>query len=138
LLKPIDPSKIFNALDHIYTSVSQRKYHTAIFRGINDQLILDYDQIEYIEAFTKNHQGTIHMTNGCSYAIRITSLSELQNTTLSNDFVRCHRSFLINMNYITSYNSDYVKLHGHTEIPIGRKERIIFITSVIEHYKKDI
>ena len=34
---------------------------------------------------------------------------------------RCHKSYIVNMNYVKSFNKLKCKLHNNIEIPIGRK-----------------
>ena len=48
------------------------------------------------------------------------SLSELQKR-LTEDFVRCHKGFIVNMSYIYEYGSKRISLKNQKEIPVGRK-----------------
>ncbi len=137
LLKPLNPDKVTAALDQIYASFHQKAQHMAIFRGFGKQRIVDYDEVVRIAASTKAHLGTVYLIDGTSFEISLSSVTELIEKTLSNDFVRCHQSHIINMNHITAYDSHYVTLRDGTAVPISRGEKAAFLSAVIEHYKKD-
>lgn len=137
LLKPLNPDKVTAALDQIYASVRQKAQHMAVFRGFDKQRVVDYDRIMQITTSTKAHLGTVYLSDGDSFEISLSSVTELIEDTLSNDFIRCHQSHIINMNHIIAYDSHSVTLRDGAEVPISRKEKKAFLSAVIDHYKKD-
>ena len=46
-------------------------------------------------------------------------LSSLEETLPKTNFIRIHRSFIVAINKIDSYNADSIQI-GKTELPIGR------------------
>lgn len=59
------------------------------------------------------------------------SISNLEEILKDQPFVRIHRSFIINLNYIESFAPTNVVVKGH-ELPIGRKYK----SDVLEKLKK--
>jgi len=47
--------------------------------------------------------------------------SDLPDTITKADIVRCHRSYMVNMNYIKDINKLEITLYNHKKIPIGKK-----------------
>lgn len=48
-------------------------------------------------------------------------LDDLEKTLPSYMFLRTHQSFVVNLDYITSFNKDYLILKGEVQVPVSRK-----------------
>ncbi|NCT10194.1 MAG: response regulator transcription factor [Flavobacteriia bacterium] len=88
--------------------IKDRGYFTKI--NFNDILFLKSDHV-YIEIFLIDHKKKVVRT----------SLNNIL-TKLNHYFVRVHRGYIINTNYITQINHHTVKIENK-EIPIGNKFR---------------
>ncbi len=116
LIKPISYKKLKLFFDRFlseYESVryviSQRASHVYI--PIND--------IMYFESVnTKCH---IHCINEKNYTI-YKQLRQVETELMDERFLRCHRSFLVNMNYIKEAKDVFVLTDG-TEVLIKQKEK---------------
>lgn len=76
-----------------------------------------YKDITFIESIRR--QILIHTTEGI-----ITSylkLDEVEMKLKDKRFLRCHKSFLINMNYIKSVEDYLFLLTNNTEVPIKKR-----------------
>ena len=73
-------------------------------------------EIVYIKS--RAHVTEIHTSDGKMYECR-EKLSELE-LRVSEKFVRCHQSYLVNKNYVNAIRRNVIELEG-TEIPISRK-----------------
>ncbi len=73
-----------------------------------------YDDIDYIES---SREYVKIFTSKGTYLSKI-STSELEQKLPPAAFKRIHRSFIVSMNKIDSYNKEYVEIKG-TKIPIG-------------------
>ena len=84
---------------------------------------LKYDDVHYISAlenYIKIH--TAHKT----YMV-LSTLLQFENSIDNHPFLRVHRSFIINLNYIATIAKDVITLENDTvQIPLG------------EQYKKDL
>ena len=67
---------------------------------------------------------------------RYVPYAKLVDEKLSIDFYQCHRSFIVNLNYVTKYSSHMVILHNDVEIPVSSKYRTELTNRMIDHFKK--
>lgn len=82
------------------------------------------DQITYVKS--EDNYCRFHLVDGSNYMMRVT-LSEVEHMTKDLDFLRCHRSYIVNLSMITQ-----VSLKD-TEILLGENDRVPFSRS-----KKDL
>ncbi len=114
LIKPVKEDKLFEVLDKAQKNLKQTE--KSLFLTINREMhrIL-LSEIRYIEA-----QGHYIIVNTISNSFKTKmNLSEIQ-TTLSNEFFRCQRSFIVNLKYIRKITKTTVILDNMTEIPLSR------------------
>ena len=62
------------------------------------------------------------MTDGSGYEIIISGLSfrDFVSEKLPKQFIQCHKSFAINLEYVTGYSKKDVLLSFDRKIPVGR------------------
>ena len=113
----------------ILDEVLQRSVQKRIAVKVKKQhRYLEINDIMYAES--DKHVLNIHLKD--SRVIQTTEkLSELKKTINSKRFIRCHQSYLVNMDYIKDAKTDFI-LSNDIRIPIrvrGRKE-------IIERYHK--
>ena len=63
---------------------------------------------------------------------RIENLEE----RLDSRFFRCHRSYLINMQYLKSYKNGVAYMEGGKEIPISRLRSKAFSEVILQYMKE--
>ena len=80
-------------------------------------------EIQYIESL-KNH---IKISTLKGTHITLVSISETAKKLPSSNFVRIHRSFIINLNHVDSFTNTYVSIQRKS-IPIGN----VYKTRVLE------
>ncbi|MCI8645607.1 MAG: LytTR family transcriptional regulator, partial [Firmicutes bacterium] len=51
-------------------------------------------------------------------------------------FFRCHRSFLVNLDYVRSCEGGLVRLEGGSEIPLSRLREQEFREALLAHMKE--
>lgn len=76
--------------------------------------------IIYIEVFNKT---CIIYTKQKTITSSI-SLSELEEKLKKEGFLRCHKSYLVNMHFIKEYNDSGFFLTNKQFIPISKRERL--------------
>ena len=120
LLKPIDAHKLTHLLSEIFKTNIQKSIAVKVKRQFYS---IDLDNIVYVES--DKHVLHIYLNNG--ERIQTTEkLVDLEKSIKSKKFIRCHQSYLVNMDYIQSVTDHFI-LKGDIHIPIrarGRKEII--------------
>jgi DNA-binding LytR/AlgR family response regulator len=130
----VDTYEIGRAADYLLKPFSHQRLHIALTRAlqlqVNSSSIVDvnavylkmgrkiqrfdFKNIDYVEAFgiySKLYTGDqMSLVNG-----RITLMNQLLPNRI---FIRVHKSFIININKITSFNRQTIWI-GQTKIPIG-------------------
>lgn len=129
LLKPYSESRIRNLLKSLanikteVTSSIKNNNLKKITVNIDEKLyVLSLNDIDYIEAAEKE---TLIFSNQKKYISKV-KISKWEEMLLGNNFYRCHRSFIINLDKITEieqwFNSSWiVKVKNYTTtIPVSR------------------
>ena len=99
-----------HALEHIHKSTLMIKRKDFIHR-------VEFQNIEYIES--RNKYIIIHCTCGMVYTERC-KLSDIEEL-LDSRFLRCHQSYIINMDEVKEINTSFLMFSGNT-VPIRRKD----------------
>lgn len=113
LLKPIQTQQLENCMDK-YVSM-----HSLDFYYLHkEQQIIQIPYNDIISISKDSHDAVLQTTQGI-YIERV-SLTEIENR-LPAQFVRCHKSCIINMLHVYSLVGNEIHLSNHTVQPIGRK-----------------
>lgn len=115
LMKPIVSTKLCEVLDRAIKNLHKTE-HTVILNADGESIRLAVEQIRYIEAFA--HYVDIH-TAVETTEIR-SSITELE-LMFGEEFVRCHRSYLVNLRYIARITKSEVILDDGTAVPLSRR-----------------
>ena len=70
--------------------------------------------------FVESQKNNIRVSTAQKEHIFYGSISKIQEALKGQPFVRIHRSFIVNLNQVDSFNSGNVVVKGH-HLPIGRK-----------------
>ena len=120
LLKPITFDRFFVSIEKFKQLQTPKKQeekviekHIFVSSGIKNIKII-FDEILYIESL--KDYITIHLENKISYHLKfnISSFEKL----LNQDFVRIHRSFIINVKKLRAYTKNEIEIDS-IQIPIG-------------------
>ena len=94
------------AKDHLFVSMQKKKVKILF----SDILYIE-SQIEYVKITTSKRSFLAKMTT-----------NEIEEMLPATQFKRIHRSFIISIGRIESYNAEMVEING-VQIPIGRSYR---------------
>lgn len=136
LLKPIDEVKIFNVLDNIKEKLEKditNKKFLILSKGKNI-LRIDYDDIFYIIAF--DHYIDIHTKNDIYTFNR--KISEIETLLPQRYFVRCHRSYIVNIKYVKNINKNSLLLENQIKIPVSKTRINDTYDTFINYYTDSI
>lgn len=131
LLKPVSEDQLAKALE---TDLQlNRKGENIFLKAGNKTIAIQADQIVYIESF--NHSITVRFRQKTvSYPV----LLSVMQGELSRDprFYRCHKSFIVNMDYVHEISRNGILLSTGEEIPIGRSYYSAFQFAFVKYLNR--
>ncbi|WP_133013691.1 LytR/AlgR family response regulator transcription factor [Clostridium cuniculi] len=108
-------SKIFlKAVDEVYKSSDKN----IIISCKHQNKIINLDTIMYIESLNK--KVILHKISGEVEEINCI-LKDIYENVKEYGFIRCHKSYIVNIEYVQTFNKFECKLVKDVIIPIGRK-----------------
>ncbi len=105
------PTPNLSSQDNQKDPVDQNLY----FRSNRKMIKVSLDEIQYIESL----KDYIKVVTPTKTIITKQSISSLEDSLPRENFIRIHRSFIISLSKIESYNSEMVEI-GKKEFPISR------------------
>ena len=102
-----------NGTDFIYLRIDRKLVKIIL----SDILYIESDK-DYVKVFTKDKHYMTRQT-----------ISSVEAMLRGNEFIRIHRSFIIAINKIKSFNNELVEI-GNKELPIGKLYRNNFVKMV--------
>lgn len=117
--KPLVYARICECLEYGYEQ-SALKGKTLKFRSRTNNLILLQKNIMYIAAGT--HVVNVYMSDRTQYKMPIRcSFAEFHERLHNQYMIRVHKSFIVNMMYVTRFDKRMIFLHGEKYgIQVGR------------------
>lgn len=115
-MKPICPEKFWELLDQVIAACEKQQWESLILRCKNGITKVNLENLVYCEVI--GHTLFFHLENG-TVLESIGAMDELYDKLSGyNNFLRPHRSFLINMDYIQNISYKVIVMDDLTEIPI--------------------
>lgn len=114
LLKPVDKEKLSEIIKKEYYEKFQ--LHHITISGKDGERVIELKKILYIEVL--NRKIHVHTLDQVFEGYGI--LKEFIQTVPDNLFVRCHKSFVVNMSKISKWSRSGFLLKTGITIPIGR------------------
>lgn len=134
LLKPIDISELEDIIENIKISIN---HDSTDFNSFGDQIslptsngitFLKYDKIIYIKG--EGSYSSIKLTEGSDLVI--SKNLKFFEDKLKEDFIRCHKSFIVNLKYVKEFSKKeggYLKMENNDIVFISNsmKEEVLYI-----------
>ena len=114
LAKPLEVEKLREALLHCCESLQSKK--EILLPTDKGMLRTPLSDIQYVEAFDR---GTKIVLKDKTLEIRL-KFSEIAVMFPKNDFLRCHRAFLVNLGCVTFVHQYEFVLQSGLTVPIGQ------------------
>lgn len=86
---------------------------------LKDKTKINLDQLVFIKS--DDHYLNVHTIDGKNHFVR-GKLAEII-LELPANFVKCHRSYIVNKNYIKQSQSKFLIMSDHSEVPVSRTFR---------------
>ena len=130
LLKPVDKDKLFAVLDRYASRHSADS--RVIFSSGDESVCINADDIMYLEAFGKKTQITLRGGKEIECTCGLSAAAE----KLGENFVSCHRSYVVNLGFVRSISKTDVTLDNGRKIPLSRRQYDTVNKAFIGYYKE--
>ena len=128
LVKPIQPKRLEGALMRAIKRLKEQSGKSLFIQTMNWCKTVKFGQIYYAEVI--NRKIYLHTRDG---VIEYYGKMKELEPQLSPHFIQCHRSYLINPDYLTEYADGMITLENHAQIPVSRKYHPIRMTRMMEY-----
>lgn len=116
LLKPFDPS----AVQRLLLRLCAHAPRACLTVNMCSRIVrVPYHEILYIES--RNAKCVIHRTDGAQYTV-YTQLDDLERALRDARFLRCHQSFLVNMDHVADADKQFTMTNGDI-VSIRQRDR---------------
>lgn len=132
LIKPLDDCRFRRTVERAVKNVEQNAGKSILVQKGNACQIVLFSQIVFCEVIGRKIY--LHCQSGevIDYYNR---LDELQQH-LDGRFFRCHRSYLVNLDYVREFHSGLVGLSDGDRVPISRLREQEFTSALLTHMKE--
>lgn len=131
VLKPILKETLYILLDKVISELELQKDTSILAKGKNGLSRIYINRLEFAEVIGR----TIfyHMSDG-RIIEAIGSMSDLEKALLPNhSFIKPHRSYIINLEYIDTLSQREIKMHSHALIPMARANSRVLKSAYIAY-----
>jgi len=129
LLKPVEYMDFSRAIEKAVKNLER------LYIVIENKEKFKCGDIIYIELI--NHDMVFYFKNGDFVSVRAKTKELLK--LLPSQFVRCHKSFIVNIDCISSYNSKKsIKVENEQVLPIGKKFADDVDKTIIKYWRDSI
>ena len=131
LLKPFEKPMIERIMKRLSIGIGSSEY---IVKQKSSIFKIPYDRIRYVES--SNTKCLFHTTEGKNYTL-YKRLNDIEKELSDDRFLRCHRSYIVNMNFIVNAEKDFLLENGERVLIRQKslkdiKEKYLYF---IEHQK---
>lgn len=118
LMYPFDMKELHNCISFYYHMSAQERRSSLMIKETGGNYRRIYARhIRYIES--SNREILLHLDNGTVISGYM-KMTEAEESLPSDQFFRCHQSYLVNFYFVDEQNRDCFTI-GEEEIPISRK-----------------
>lgn len=131
LMKPVKQDKLFTVLDRAV--IAMQKTERVILLPVGGEMLrLPTSQVQYVEAFSHT-VAIITGTDTIQVKIPISEVEKL----LGDEFIRCHRSYLVGLKHIARLSKTEVILDSGKALPLSRGAAATVHKAFISYYTGD-
>lgn len=132
LVKPVEERQFARTMERLLVSINNAGEEKLLVQKGYERSIISFADIVFAEIIDRKVYLHLASSEVVDFYDRIENLEE----RLDSRFFRCHRSYLINMQYLKSYKNGVAYMENGKEIPISRLRSKEF-SEVILQYMKD-
>ena len=129
LLKPVRREELEGALR---MALEKRRPSALLFRSGGRITALPTEEVMYLES--RNHGVVVHLEGSeLSFA---SPLVEAEKQTPPEAFARCHKSYLVNLAWVSEVGRTELKLRGGERLPVSRACYAPFQSALVRYLNK--
>ena len=128
LMKPVKQDKLFSVLDRAVAAM-QKTERVILLPVGGEMLRLPISQVQYVEAFSH----TVAIITGTDTIQVKMPISEVEKL-LGEEFIRCHRSYLVGLKHIARLSKTEVILDSGKTLPLSRGAAPLVHKAFISYY----
>lgn len=133
LVKPVDNSKLRQALLRGSVKLTRQSGDYIIVNKDRQTRKLFLDEIRYFEI-----RGRLIESHGIGASFSwYGQIGILENSLSGKDFFRCHKSYLINLKYVETYNRQEAVLDNGENIMIAKRRYEAFGRAILDYMRKN-
>ena len=127
LLKPVLKEKLFSVLDKVVSEITSKQESCVIYTHMGI-VNIPFAKIECLEVYNKHL--VFHLSDGSTKETR-GALTDYENVFLERkEFLKIHRSYILNMDYIHSIEAGEITTYSGKKFPVSR----LLAKDIKEHY----
>lgn len=132
LVKPVTQERFFRTMDRAALALKKRRERNLVVKSNHSCQVIPASDIVYCEVLGR--KVYLHQKNGevVSWYERIGVLED----DMDGRFFRCHRSYLVNLDYVRGCRSGRVLLAEGGEIPVSRLREQELAQALLAHMKE--
>lgn len=115
LLKPVNQEQLKDAIRYDYNHYFSNR--RLCYWKNSEMFTVKQSELLYMEC--RRRQAYLHLADGRCENVRA-KLSDLEEELPDEQFVRCHVSFCVNLEYVSKCSCSQVELTNGESIPVGR------------------
>lgn len=116
LVKPIENAHFEKLMERLFASMQSAVEANLLIRKGYESSIISFEDIVFCEIMDRKIYLHLKTAEVVDFYERIENLEN----RLDERFFRCHRSFLINLQYLKSFKGDTAYMESGEEIPVSR------------------
>lgn len=126
LVKPLSKTSFEHTMERFLRTLNGSGKQLIITHK-NEQRIINLTDVLYCEVI--NRKINLHISNG-NIIEYYGKISELEQQS-GEEFFKSHRSYLVNLKFITGYNSNEITLDNGERLPLSRGRRDALMSALI-------
>lgn len=132
LIKPLEEIRFKRTMERIIKSIEEKPEKRILIRRGNELQLIPFAQVVYCEVLGRKIY--LHQKAGdtIDYYAR---MEELEKCT-AHHFFRCHRSYLVNLDYVCGLREGLVLLSEGSRIPVSRLREMELAQALLVHMKE--
>ena len=117
LLKPVLNEKLFSVLDKVVSEITSKQESCVIYTHMGI-VNIPFSKIECLEVYNKHL--VFHLSDGSTKETR-GALTDYENVFFERkEFLKIHRSYILNMDYIHSIEAGEIATYSGKKFPVSR------------------
>lgn len=132
LIKPVKEEQFEKTMERLFFSMNDREKANLLVQRGYESNIISFQDIVYCEIIDRKMYLHLNSDEVIDYYESIENLEK----KLDERFFKCHRSYLINLNYLKSYKDNMAYMANGKEIPVSRLRSKDFSNAILQYMKE--